>query len=199
MSGIGGQEQKGRVITLQVPLPDTVDGVVDAVRDIILKGSILTVSIKNGEPIVYERFIPAGAEVSPAESTSGVAELGILDVLRNIEMEEFDEAEYQMEGVDAGTRLMWMYLMLESQGYSATHLVVSPDTDFWPWVGLARAVGRGLERFMGAKVVQEKGIAKDVFLLCGAAHRGATIAELKFSFKGNIPGAEDEGTDQESD
>jgi hypothetical protein len=197
MSGIGGQEEQGKIITSQIPLPDTVDGVIDALREIILKGSVTGISVKNGEPIIYERYLAPGAESSPEDDTHGFTELNPIDVLRNVDMDEFDEADYGMEHLDGPGRLMWMFLLLEGQGYSVTHIVLSTDSAFWPWIGIAPAARNTMERFLGARVVLEEAIPSNAFLLCGSPHRGATVAEIKFALKGNVPGEKNEGTDQE--
>jgi hypothetical protein len=156
---------------------------------------VVGISVKNGEPIIYERFVPAGAEVAPEESTHGFAELSPLDILRNVQMDEFDEADYGMEHLDGPSRLMWMFVLLESQGYSVTHLVVAKNSQFWSWLGIGKAAVKDMDKLLGARIITEEAIPGNVFLLCGSPHRGATVAEIKFALKGNVPGDENDGTD----
>jgi hypothetical protein len=188
MNGIGGQEQRGKVITAQVQLPDTVDGVVDALREIILKGNVTGISVKNGEPIIYERFVPEGAEIAPEDSTHGFAELKPLDILRNVQMDEFDESDYGMEHLDGPSRLMWMFILLENQGYSVTHMVMSKQSQLWNWLGIGYKSASHMDKLLGARLIMEEALPENVFLLCGSPHRGATVAEIKFALKGNVPG-----------
>lgn len=197
MTGIGGQEEQGKVVTVQTPLPPTVDGVMDTIREIILKGKVIGISVKWGEPIIYERYVAEGEEVDPSESTQSFAELSPMDVVRNVDMEEFDEAEYQMEHMDGPARLMWMYLLLENQGYTVTHVLLAEESDFWSWIGIMPTTAKDMDRFLGARVVRDKALPDNVFLLCGSPHRGATVAEIKFVLKGNIPGEENEGANEE--
>ena len=201
MSGIGGEEETGKLVTVQVPMPDDVDGVLEAVRSIILKGEVQNISLRVGEPIVYQRYIRHGEEIAPSESTQSFAELSPLDVVRNVRMEEFDTLEYGLPPqIDPYMQLVWMVLLVEHQGLTMTHIMMAENTDFWDWIGIPKASGNSMQRFLGARIERDNSLPSDVFLLCAAKHRSATIAEITYVFKGNATNeVENERTNQEGD
>lgn len=182
MAGIG-QKQSGRVARISVSCPDDVDSVVDTVRQIILKGQIQTITLKNGEPIVYERLVQPGEEVRPEESTEGFAELTPFEVVRNVPMEEFRIEEY-VQKATPHQALMWSFIHMHLQDWAVTHLLVGQTTDFWKWLGMPRR-GRGLQfpYFFNARVEEDKQVPEDIYILCGARTRHATIAEIACSLK----------------
>ena len=190
MEGLGGQQEQAKLTTIQVPLPEDVDGILDVVRTIILKGEIQNISITNGEPITYQRRLNPGEEISPSESTQGFAELTPQEVTRNIPMEEFDDMEYDLEGVNVYVKLVWMFILLENRGLAVTHLIVSEDTDFWTWLGVQKQLGVGISKFLGARIEHDSDLPPTVFLLCAAKHKSATIAEIEYILKGNAVKAE---------
>lgn len=183
MNSIGGQTMAGKLVTFQQELPESVDGVVDAVRKIILQGEIRSITIQMGHPIVYQRFVREGEEVNPENSTESFAELGIMDIVRNVPMEEFDSGD-----LDATSLVMLMIHSIELERLSATHLIVSENSSFWKWLGVDSRVARRLSVFMGARIerANDASLPDDVFLICGARHRNATPPEIVISLKGNI-------------
>ena len=114
MDGLGGLQEQGKLVTIQVPLPEDVDGILEVVRSVILKGNIQNITIKNGEPITYQRVVNANEEVAPSESTQGFAELSVSDIIHNVPMDEFDLKDYMLEGLNASGILIWMFVAVES-------------------------------------------------------------------------------------
>ena len=184
MSDIGGVSASS-TNTYQRGLPSSIDGVVDAVREILLKGRVQSLSMKVGGAIVYERMAAKDEEVDPSESTSSFAELEPLDVVRNVPMSEFELKEDGSEG--ATDVLLTMYHALELDQLCVTHLIVSEDTLLWDWIGVNSRIAKRLKMFLGARVVPVQGLPPEVFLACGSAHRNATLAETKMTLKCAVP------------
>jgi hypothetical protein len=179
---IGGVEHQGKLVTIQTELPGSVDGILGALRQILLLGNVQEVSVKNGEPIVYRRYVSAGEEIHPSESTASFAEMGIMDIIRNVTMEELDfEKLFVREDPAPYAEVCAMMLHMSRKSLVHTHLVLSSDTRFWEWMMMP-----AVEQFAGALVEYQKGISDDVFLLCGAKSRAATITEITLVIKGNI-------------
>ena len=184
MSAIGGQGEKGKLITIQVEQPDTIDGVLDKIREIILKGNIQSISIVTGQPITYSRMVSEDEEVPVETGTQSFAGLTLTEIIRNIHMEEFDLKEQRIEGAPAQSIFLWMYLYMELEGWVPTHLLVAEESNFWSWMGVGRRSGRTLDKFMGLTVERDKTTPADVFLICGSNHRGAVATEIGYVLKG---------------
>lgn len=184
MSGLGGSSKPSRLIAKQVDLPSGVDDIVDCVRDILVQGNIHSITIRENEPITYERKV-SGLEMAP-EVQEDFVELSIADVIRNIQMEEFNPEEQGMPRGYAQYELFWMIMYIEQRGLSVTHLVLADNTKFWQWMGIGDRVGTKLDRLLGLKVLRDKTLPAEVFMLCAAEDRRASIAELRFSLKGAI-------------
>lgn len=203
MSGLGGQEA-GKLITVQTDLPPSIDGILERIREILLMGRVQTVRLAMGQPLIYQRMVLSGEERLPSEDPQGFAELDILDIARNVEMEEFDESYASVISGNAETPhqlLVQMFMYMNVKGLEVTHLVFPPSTEFWMWIKSPMA----LERFLGARVEVNKSLNDDVFLLCGARSKAATIAEIVFVLKGSThgiatkkdAGGSDEGSNKE--
>ena len=190
MSGIGG-ETGGKLITVQEELPQDVDGILDAVRKIILMGSVQTITLKDGEPITYQRVVRPGE--TPVEGSASFAELTPYEVVRNTPMEEFVEGQLTQ---DLRVCVVEMFLRMALEGWVVTHLLLGEGTKFWSELKVLSSMSRMLPNFMGARIEYDKLLPEDVFILCGARTKHATIAEIKFSLKGNVYG---KGTAPESD
>ena len=193
MSGIGGQNQQSRLVTVQSELPATVDGILERVRQILLLGEVQTVSLKVDAPITYQRLVSPDEEIDPSESTQGFAELSLMDIVRNVPMEDFGQT-YQstLSGkMTPHETIMNMWRYMEQQGWYVTHLLTSPHqvTLFWPWLGIREL--RSPETLFGARVEESKEVNADVFLLCGARTRLAAISEIGLVLKGNADAPED--------
>jgi len=190
MDGIGGAAA-GKLITVKTELPRDVDGIMDAIRKIILMGEVQSVVIKNGEPIVYTRYTREGDEALPHESTQSFAELDLLDVIRQIPMEELDPDDHGLQGADPASHIMWMMITLAHKGFVPTHLLLGDTTAFWSWLSIPMMVATGLTNFMGLRVEYEERLHSDAFIIAAATTRNAVVAELACAMKGNI-GVEDE-------
>jgi len=183
MAGIG-QKMGGKITRISVACPDDIDGIVDRIRQIILIGQVQTITLKNGEPIVYERLVQPGEEIKPQESTEGFAELTPFEVVRNVPMEEFRIEEYVTTKPAPHQTLVWSFIHLHLQDWIVTHILLGQETNFWKWLGMPRR-GRGLQttHFLNARVEEDKQVPENIYILCGARTRHATIAEIGCSLK----------------
>lgn len=180
MTGIGGQKTAGKLITVQNPLPADIDGILEAVRKIIMLGEVQTITLKTDEPIMYQRFVAAGEEIRPEESTQSYAELTPYEILRNIQMDEWGPIGNE----HPAAVIMDMFVHMSVLGWVVTHIVLSENTKFWKWLGVPDAVVIHLKQFLGARIEISAELPSDVFILCGAKTRHATIAEVGLALKG---------------
>ena len=194
MSGIGGQEVQGKVVTVQTPLPESVDGILDEVRRIILLGEVQGISISNGEPITYQRFVRDGEEVQPRESTQSFAELTPFEVIRNVPMDEWEPSGPNVRPVE---KLFWMFMEMAAQRWVVTHIIVGESSAFWSWLGLPPDVHRGIDQFLGARIERDKLVPSEKFILCGSKTRSATFAEIEYGLIGSTFEVGHEEADQE--
>lgn len=184
MVGIGGQDVAGKLVTVRAELPADVDGILDAVRKILLLGEVQSLTLKEGEPITYQRFVRNGDELLPQESTQSFAELSAYDVVRNVPMEEWTPPG--KKSATPHEEIISMYLELALYDWVVTHILMGEQTLFWDWIGESGRTERFINQFLGAKIEKCKEIPADVFILCGAKSRGATVAEIGISLKGTI-------------
>lgn len=180
---IGGQEIRGKLVTVQMDMPGDIDGILDAVRRIMMMGEIRSIVMRDGEPLTYQRYVRPGEEIKPSESTASFAELTLMDVVRQIQMEEYAG---EHGGANVSSYFLKMVFMMEFDGWVFTHLLVSEKTKFWTWQGVPEMVAKRLPHFLGARIEREKTLPDDIFILCGSKTRGASISEVSFALKGNI-------------
>jgi len=135
MTGIGGQKTAGKLITVQNPLPADIDGILEAVRKIIMLGEVQTITLKTDEPIMYQRFVAAGEEIRPEESTQSYAELTPYEILRNIQMDEWGPIGNE----HPAAVIMDMFVHMSVLGWVVTHIVLSENTKFWKRFYLVRS------------------------------------------------------------
>lgn len=179
MGGIGGQEAAGRLVTVQAELPSDIDGILDAIRKIVMMGEVQSITLKNDEPITYQRFVAVGEEIRPEESTQAYVELTAYEIIRNVPMDEWAPGV----GTPHST-LMDMFVAMGLLGWIVTHLVLAEDTLFWEWLGIPHTSIANLKQFLGARIERSKELPSGVFILCGAKTRHATIAEVGMALKG---------------
>lgn len=185
MAGLG-QKQTGRLVRLSKNCPDDIDGIVDSIRGILLTGGVQSLTVKEGAPIAYERLVMPGEEALPKDSTEGFAELTPFEVIRNVPMEEFRFEDY-VENATPHQALMWSFVHLHLQDWLVTHVLLGQTTEFWKWLGMPKR-GRGLQfpYFFNARIEEDAKIPENVYILCGARTRHATIAEIGCSIKCSI-------------
>jgi hypothetical protein len=180
---IGGSTDVGRLVTIQEDLPGDVDGILDAIRRIILMGEVRSIVVRDGEPLTYQRYVRPGETVKPSESTASFAELKPIDIVRQVPMEEYQETD----GSDFYKQLIRMFTYVSLEGWVVTHLLFGDKTNFWNKLEIPPMISKRMTNFLGARVERDVTLQEDVFILCGAKARGATIAEIGFTLKGNIP------------
>lgn len=177
-----GKKQTGRLVRLNKECPDDIDGIVDTVRGILLSGSVQSLVLKNGEPISYERMMMPGEETLPRDSTESFAELTPFEVIRNVPMEEFSYEEFNDDDATPHEKVMWAFMYLE-QKWRVSHILLHPDTKLWKWLDFGKAMVRDMNYLLGARVEWDRLVPDDVYILCGARTRHATIAEIECSIK----------------
>lgn len=183
MSSLGGQDRKGKLVSVQIDLPTTVEGIVDRVREILLKGEVRSISIEDNKPITYQIMVQPGEEIAAeADVESLLSDLKLADIVRNNEMEEFNVREQGLVGVSAQTLFFWTYFFLEHEGLFPTYLLIGEESDFWTWLGLTRRM-RKLLRLIGLRIERDKSIPSDTYLLCAAKHANADITEIVHTLK----------------
>ena len=180
MNGLG-QAQTIQTVSLQTELPASVDGIVEKVREILSHGNVREIVIRDGEPISYQKLVVPGDEVTPLEELS--TGISLNDMARNIDMEEFNLAEQGLEKATPQTIFFWMYFFLEYEGWVPTHLLVSKDSQFWPWAGLPRRHGRKCDVFLNLEVHRDEVVPSNVAILFGSTHKQASVGEVKYALK----------------
>ena len=197
MSGIGG-DSGGRLVTVQSELPEDIDGILDAVRKIILLGGVQSITVKDGEPITYQRLVRPGEEIKEGESTQSFVGLTPLEVVRNVPMEEFAWEKGAVKTPQE--QLLWMFLFMSSRKWAVTHILLGATTQFWKWLKLPIGPLNDaslIEQYLGARVERDPQLPSDVFILCGARTKHATIAEIGFALKGSM--IDEQGTAAQGD
>jgi hypothetical protein len=162
-------------------MPGDIDGILDTVRRIILMGEVQSISIRNDEPITYQRFVRPGEELKPSESTSSFAELSAMEVVRNVPMEEYPPGT-----LSPADTVLKMFIAMAFDGWVVTHILIGDHTQFWTWLGIEPLYSKRISQFLGARIEREKTLPSGVFILCGSKTRSATISEIGCALKGNI-------------
>ena len=180
MTGLG-QTANIQIVSLQTELPTSVDGIVEKVREILSRGNIQEIIIRGGEPISYQRLVIPGEEVTPLEEiTTGI---NLNDMARNVDMEEFNLQEQGLEKAAPQTIFFWMYVFLEHEGWVPTHLLLSEESQFWPWTNIPRRYGKKCVSFMNLEVHRDKVVPSDIAIMFGSSRRGASVGEVRYALK----------------
>ena len=185
MSGLGKTKTSRSVVRAEMPMPDDIDGILQAVRSILIKGDVTQIIVTDGLPISYERTVDLAAQ-EPDELQQDISELKPMDVVRNIRMEEFDAAAQGLTKASPQTILFWMVFMLECEGWVPTHLIIAQQSNVWSWLGVPARAARRLDKILNLRIERDETLPSDVFLLGGSKHNGATLAEVGFALKGNV-------------
>lgn len=178
--GLGGQEVAGKVVTVQTELPSDIDGILDAVREILMLGGVQSITLRDGHPIVYQRFVLKGEELRPEETSLSFAEMTPFDVVRSAEMDEWSSEDKKTPE----EKLIWMFADMSIRGWTVTHILLSEASLFWSWLGVSTAMRSIMKQFLGARIELDKMVPNNVFLLCGSKSRNAAISDIGFVLKG---------------
>lgn len=181
MEGLG-QDRK-TLITGQVPLPSTIDGIIRAVRQILLKGHIYSINVAKDQPITYERPQLEEEELSPGDAPD-LSGLSPYEVARQGNLVEFNPKLWGLDKEAPIAQVAWMMTYIEKHKMLPTHLLVAESTNFWSWLGLPRERGNKLTTFLGMQVEKEQEFPSSVFLLFGGEDKLAAAHEAKIIIKG---------------
>lgn len=128
-----------------------------------------------GSPHIYvEKLVKEGETTTP--------QLSLFDVIRNVEMEEYDsEANSDRNPLQ---QLWEMFAVVAKEELEVTAVVVGSKSKFQKWLGV-RIVSSN-PKVLGTPLHVYGDIPEDVFILCGATERIAEPYEIKFCVKGTI-------------
>lgn len=178
MSGLGHE----KLVTRQMPLPTTMDGILDAIRSILAKKSIHSIRIEKDKPIYYQRLEDESAIELGAEPEFN--DLTPYEIARRSEMKEFDLIAQRLDGEPPLSIVGWMLIYIETQKLVPTHLLVAETTNFWKWVCVGNRTGAKLDTFMGMKVERDQQMPSQAFLIFGSEDRWAGVENAKIVLKG---------------
>jgi len=167
----------GKLVTSQVELPSDIDGILDAVKTILKMGNVQSVKMSLGEPITYQR-IYSEEDGHPFDTSKSMVGLSIADVVRQRVVEESPYNESNALGCQ---HLIRAFMYMAVKEFVVTHLIVSPGTKLWNWLGLDPLLTARATSFLGAKLEMDKTLSPDKILLCGARTRTATVDEIEYS------------------
>jgi hypothetical protein len=168
-------------VIIETSLPETIDGILAKVREILMLGGIQALSLSNDGIIHYERLAMPTGTTPDMELQNDFTSLSIMDIVRRIPMEELE-----IDRFDPETQLVRIMLRFPPRYLSPTHIVMGLDSQFWRWLDLEHIDPKLKENFLNCMVIETADLPADIFLVCGAKSRYATIAELKYVIKGNI-------------
>ncbi len=162
----------------EVPLPETVDGVLKVLKRILSKPFVQSVTLRTGEPINvvwYRDLTDSLSTEDPEESPD--------DALHRIDLEEFSSTKTPKES------LLDAIFFLNQRGMHATHLFVGEVGFFKDWQGLPSVVaiptmhGTDHRNYLGLILVEVPSLERDVVVLVGAPSRDATLGETTKALK----------------
>jgi hypothetical protein len=178
MDGIGQE----KLVTRQLPLPTTIDGILDAIREIITKGHVHSIHVEKDKPILYQRMEDM-QNVDPG-SDPDLGDLTPYEIARRSSMQEFDVVAQKLQGAIPISVVSWMMVYMEVEKLIPTYLLVGETTDFWKWVGVGSRKGATLHTFMGMRVERDQQMPSQSFLIFGCEDRWANIDNAKLVLKG---------------
>lgn len=181
MDGLG--QDKKTLVTGQLPLPTTIDGILGAVRQILLKGHVYSIHIDKDHPIEFSRPQLEEEQLIPGE-TPDLSSLSPYEVARQGNLMEFDVRLWGLDKEAPIARVAWMMSYVEKWKVLPTHLLLSESTKFWTWLGIPSERGHKLKSFLGMQIEKEKELPSQVFLIFGNEDRLAAAYEAKIIVKG---------------
>lgn len=176
MKGIGEEQNPGWTLqTFEVYMPKGMKAILDAIRDILNKGKIQTLTLEVGRPITYSQFVEAGPETPkdlPAVMTLG-------EVARNVQMEE-----YSFGGRETNLQAWFkMFLAISLRGLYVTHIGIGPETRLFKWLGLDEMTYGGLTQLCGAEISRDKLLGSEIMVLFAGPIQGGRPEAITYALK----------------
>lgn len=168
-------DKEGRMVEpVSIPLPRSTQGILDVLRSVLAKPTVLSISIRAGQPIqvewartIGEHFVLDIPVDEPVET-----------VLARVELEEFDSS------LPARSALLDATLAANLQGLHATHIFVGSLSATKDWLGVPRVVqlpkfeGTDYLNLFGLRLMEVPSIPEDTVVLMASEVLGARRAEL---------------------
>ena len=156
------------------PLPPTVDGICDLVREILSPGLVQRLEIEVSKPVRVVRVVE--------EEEAGLLEEDVdLDGrLRNIEM-----IEYTSEGAGPfQTVFDMMHIIQEARLHPVCWATGASEPFLSEWFELAaRGMPTRIKTLNGLPIKQLKSLPEDTLILCGSGYPSAEPSELTLAVK----------------
>ena len=176
MRGIGEEENPGWTLqTFEAFMPKGLKAILDAIRDILQKGKVQSLSLEVGKPITYTQWVEGGPREAPVGMTLG-------DVARNVQMEEYN-CPVKEPAVFHWTR---MFLSIALRGLYVTHIGIGPETRFFRWLGVDEMTYGGLTQVFGAEIVRDKQIESDIVVLFAGPIQGGRPDNVTYALKHHL-------------
>lgn len=161
--------------TEKYPLPDSVDGILSLLREILDAGGVQRVEIAMDLPLKVSRLIPdADPELQePIVNLDGV--------LRNIEM-----VEYFSEGASSYQVIVDMMQLVRKENLNCVCWVagVGEDNLLNQWLEFEnRGMPSGVEFLLDRPVYRLRSLPEDTLILCGSKYPSAEFDELSLAVK----------------
>jgi hypothetical protein len=136
-------------------LKGSVDDIVEDIRTILKKGSVVDLSLSMTNGIRYLRHEPDTREELTESDID--ARLRLLDPLIQLEGETIPDLVFST-----------MLAQLHSLGYAPAFIAVNKVSDFFRWLQLPKSLFKNIwEPFHGIQLVEASSLAKDAVVLLG--------------------------------
>jgi len=177
MKGIGEEQNPGWVLqTFEVYMPKGLKSILDALREILQKGKVQTLTLEVGRPIVYTQMVEAGPE-TPKELPTAMS---VGEVARNVQMEEYVSANEKESNLQAWFR---MFLSISLRNLYVTHIGIGPETRLFKWLGLDEMTYGGLTQMFGAELSRDKQLGSEIVVLFAGPIQGGRPEAVSYALK----------------
>lgn len=158
------------------PLPDSIDGILSLLREIMSAGQVQRIEFSTDSPVRVSRVVQDEGDPDLVEPN-----LGLDGVLRNIEMVEYfseDATQYQV--------LVDMMQIIRKEGLNCVCWATGLDEDdlLNRWLEFdERGMPSGVEYLLDRPVFRIKSLPEDTLILCGSNYPSAEHNELTVAVK----------------
>jgi len=162
----------------QIPLPATVDGVLEVLKQVLSKPFVQSVSLNSGEPIrvVWYKAISDSLNIGEPEDAPE-------DVLAQVDLEEFTSSR------GAAASLVEAVFYLNQRNLHATHLFVGSLEFFKDWQGIPSVVnlpemsGTKYLNYLSINLLEVPFLEEEVVVLLASGARNASTTETTKALK----------------